>query len=539
MAKKILSNQDARDALMKGVNQLADAVKTTMGPGGRTVIIEKSYGAPTTTKDGVSVAKEVSLPDPVENIGARMVREAASKTADIAGDGTTTATILAQKMLSRGFEVVKRGMNPMNIKRGIDAAVAAVVADIEQHSRPVKDNSEIAQIATISANGDTDIGAKIADAMEKVGKEGVISVEEAKGLETEVSIAEGMQFDRGFLSTYFVTNADKMLCEMDNAQILISEQKISTLQSLLPILEPVAQSGRSLLIIADDIDSEALATLVLNRLRGGLKVCAVKAPGFGDRRKEMLKDIAIMTGATLISGDLGMKIENITPAVLGGAKRVIVGKDNTLIVDGAGDSNAVAARANEIRNSIETSASDYDKEKLAERLARLVGGVAVIKVGGMTEVEVKEKKDRVDDALAATRAAVSDGIVPGGGVALLRGGAVLAQMKNDNVEMDTAIDIVLQALSEPAFQIAENAGLSGAEIVEKIKAEKDYNIGYDAANHKYVDMVDSGVIDPAKVVKTALRSAASVVGTMLTAGAILSEIPEEKPAAAAPQMPMM
>jgi chaperonin GroEL len=537
MAKKILFNEEARKSLMAGVNKLADAVKTTLGPKGRTVIIEKSYGAPVATKDGVSVAKEVSLPDSVENIGAKMVREVASKTADLAGDGTTTATVLAQKMLAEGFKMASAGMNPMDIKRGIDTAVAAVIKDIEAHSRAVKDNSEIAQVATISANGDFDIGAKIAEAMNKVGKEGVITVEEAKGLETEIDIVEGMQFDRGFLSTYFVTNADKMLAEMDNAQILVSEKKISTLQSLLPILEPAAQSGRALLIIADDIDSEALATLVLNRLRGGLKVCAVKAPGFGDRRKEMLKDIGVLTGATVISDDLGMTLDNLTPAVLGGAKRVIVSKDNTLIVDGSGDAAAIKARAAEIRKTLEASTSEYDKEKLSERLARIVGGVAVIKVGGMTEIEVKEKKDRVDDALAATRAAIAEGIIAGGGVALARAAAALDKTLSTNSDQNAGIDIVRKTLAAPMAQIAENAGKEGAIIVGKVLESKDYNFGYDAANDKYADMVASGIIDPSKVVKTALLDAASVAGTMITTGAILAEIPEEKPAAA--QMPPM
>ncbi|MCL2629338.1 MAG: chaperonin GroEL [Alphaproteobacteria bacterium] len=536
MAKKILFNEEARKSLMAGVNKLSDAVKTTLGPKGRTVIIEKSYGAPVATKDGVSVAKEVVLPDSVENIGARMVREVASKTADLAGDGTTTATVLAQKMLSEGFKMASAGMNTMDIKRGIDIAVSAAIADIEKHSKPVKDNSEIAQVATISANGDSDIGAKIAEAMNKVGKEGVITVEEAKGLETEIDIVEGMQFDRGFLSTYFVTNPDKMQCDMDNAQILVSEKKISTLQSLLPILEPIAQSGRSLLIIADDIDSEALATLVLNRLRGGLKICAVKAPGFGDRRKDMLKDIAIITGATVISDDLGMTLENITPAVLGNAKRAIVSKDSTLIVDGSGDAKAIKARSDEIRKTIETSTSEYDREKMAERLARIVGGVAVIKVGGMTEVEVKEKKDRVDDALAATRAAVQEGVIAGGGVALVRSISALEKLKGANADQDAGIDIVRKTLSSPMAQIAENAGVEGAIVIGKVLETKDYNLGYNAANGEYVDMAKNGIIDPSKVVKTALLSAASVVGTLLTTGAILAEIPEEKPAPQ--QMPM-
>ena len=530
MAKEIVFDTDKMAA---GVDKLANAVKITMGPKGRTVVIDKSYGAPVATKDGVTVAKAVSLKDPQENIGARMVQEVAKKAGDDAGDGTTTATVLAQKIIREGRRVIAAGMNPMDIKRGIDMATAAVVADIEKHARPVKDSAEIAQVATISANSDAEIGEKIAGAMEKVGKEGVITVEEAKGLETEIDVVEGMQFDQGFMSPYFVTNSEKMLAELDGAQILVSEKKITGLQALLPILEPVAQSGRPLLIIAEDVESEALATLVLNKLRGGLKVCAVKAPGFGDRRKEMLKDIAAVCGATVVSDDMGMTFENITPDVLGSAKKIVVTKDSTLIAQGAGDKAAINARADEIRKLMATSTSDYDKEKLAERLAKLVGGVAVIKVGGMTEVEVKEKKDRVDDALAATRAAVADGIVAGGGIALVRAAGALDKLTGANTDQNVVIDIVRRALVAPCAQIAENAGVSGEIVVGKVMESKDYNFGYNAQTGEYVDMMKSGIIDPAKVVKTAIQAAASTAGVLLTTGAVMSEIPEEKPA---PQM---
>ena len=531
MAKDIIFNTDK---IATGVNQLANAVKITMGPKGRTVVIDKSYGAPVATKDGVTVAKAVSLKDPAENIGARMIQEVAKKAGDDAGDGTTTATVLAQKIFREGRRVIAAGMNPMDIKRGIDIATSAVVSDIESHARPVKNSSEIAQVATISANGDADIGKKIADAMERVGKEGVITVEEAKGLDTEIDVVEGMQFDQGFMSPYFVSNSEKMIAELDGAQILVSEKKITGIQALLPILEPIAQQGKPLLIIAEDVESEALATLVLNRLRGGLKVCAVKAPGFGDRRKEMLRDIAIVTGATVVSDDMGMTFENLTPAVLGSAKRVVVDKSTTLIVGGAGDKKAIAARADEIRVNIKNSTSDYDREKLSERLAKIVGGVAVIKVGGMTEVEVKEKKDRVDDALAATRAAVADGIVAGGGVALLRAGAALAKVKGENADQNVGIDIVRRAIVAPCAQIAENAGVSGEIVVGKVSEGKDYNFGYNAQTGEYVDMMKAGIIDPAKVVKTAIMAAASTAGVLLTTGAVMVEIPEEKPA---PQMP--
>lgn len=525
MAKDIIFNTDK---IAAGVDKLADAVKITMGPKGRTVVIDKSYGAPVATKDGVTVAKAVSLKEPAENIGARMIQEVAKKAGDDAGDGTTTATVLAQKIFREGRRVIAAGMNPMDIKRGIDIATAAVVADIESHARPVKNSSEVAQVATISANGDADIGKKIADAMERVGKEGVITVEEAKGLDTEIDVVEGMQFDQGFMSPYFVSNSEKMIAELDGAQILVSEKKITGIQALLPILEPIAQQGKPLLIIAEDVESEALATLVLNRLRGGLKVCAVKAPGFGDRRKEMLRDIAIVTGATVVSDDMGMTFENLTPAVLGSAKRVVVDKSTTLIVGGAGDKKAIAARADEIRANIKQSTSDYDREKLSERLAKIVGGVAVIKVGGMTEVEVKEKKDRVDDALAATRAAVADGIVAGGGVALLRAGAALAKAKGENADQNVGIDIVRRAIVAPCAQIAENAGVSGEIVVGKVSENKEYNFGYNAQTGEYVDMMKAGIIDPAKVVKTAIMAASSTAGVLLTTGAVMVEIPEEK-----------
>lgn len=531
MAKDIIFDTDKMAA---GVDKLANAVKITMGPKGRTVVIEKSYGAPVATKDGVTVAKAVSLKDPQENIGARMLQEVAKKAGDDAGDGTTTATVLAQKIIREGRRVIAAGMNPMDVKRGIDMAVNVVVADIGAHARPVKDSAEIAQVATISANGDRDIGEKIANAMERVGKEGVITVEEAKGLDTEIDVVEGMQFDQGFMSPYFVTNSEKMLAELDGAQILVSEKKITGLQALLPVLEPIAQSGKPLLIIAEDVESEALATLVLNRLRGGLKVCAVKAPGYGDRRKEMLKDIAILTGATVISDDMGMTFENITPAVLGSAKKVVVSKDSTLLAHGAGDKNAIATRAAEIRQAITLTSSEYDKEKLSERLAKLVGGVAVIKVGGMTEVEVKEKKDRVDDALAATRAAVAEGIVAGGGVALVRATHALENLHGENNDQNVGIDIVRRAIVAPCAQIAENAGVSGEIVVGKVMDATEYNFGYNAQTGEYVDMLQAGIIDPAKVVKTAIAAAASTAGVMLTTGAVMTEIPEEK--SSAPQM---
>ncbi len=533
MAKEITFDTDK---IVQGAGELAKTVSVTMGPKGRTVIIEKSYGAPVATKDGVSVAKEGVLKDPIKNIGASLVKEAAKKAGDKAGDGTTTATVLAYKLIKEGRKIIAAGANPMDVKRGIDSAVAAVISDIESHARPVAGSSEIAQVATISANGDAELGRQIADAMERVGKEGVITVEEAKGLETTIDVVEGMQFDNGFMSPYFVTNSEKMQAELDGAQILVSEKKITGLQALLPILEPIAQSGKPLLIIADDVESEALATLVLNRLRGGLKVCAVKAPGFGDRRKEMLKDIAALTGATVVSDDLGMKLEDLTPAVLGSAKRVVVTRENTLVVDGGGDKNAIAARAEEIRKSLEKTTSDYDREKLSERLARLVGGIAVIKVGGMTEPEVKEKKDRVDDAVAATKAAVAEGIVPGGGVALVRSKKSISEKSNE--DMARGAQIVMNSLPAPLEQIAENAGINGEVVVDKVLSKNDYNFGWNAQTGEYGDMLEMGIIDPAKVVKIALQSAASVAGVILTTGAVMSEIPEEKPSVT-PQMPPM
>ncbi|MDR0803866.1 MAG: chaperonin GroEL [Rickettsiales bacterium] len=526
MAKNIVFNTEK---VKDGVNILADAVAITMGPKGRTVVIEKPYGSPVATKDGVSVAKEVSLKDPEENIGAKLMQGVAKKAGDSAGDGTTTATVLARKMFNEGYKMTAAGMNPMDLKRGIDLAVGEVIRDIDEHAKPVKDSTEIAQVATISANGDAELGRQIAEAMERVGKEGVITVEEAKGLDTEITVVEGMQFSNGFMSPYFVTNAEKMLAELDGAQILVSEKKITGLQALLPILEPIAQSGKPLLIIADDVESEALATLVLNRIRGGLKICAVKAPGFGDRRKEMLKDIAILTGATVISDDFGMTLENISPAVLGSAKRVVVGKENTLIVDGAGEKSAIKNRSDEIRAALANTTSDYDREKLSERLARLVGGVAVIKVGGMTEVEVKEKKDRVDDALAATRAAVRDGIIAGGGVALARAAAVLDKVSGANDDQKTGIDIVRKTLSAPLIQIVANAGINGDVVVGKVLENSDYNFGYNAQTGAYGDMIAMGIIDPALVVKTALLAAASTAGVMITTGCVMSDIPEEKP----------
>ncbi|MDR1826552.1 MAG: chaperonin GroEL [Rickettsiales bacterium] len=543
MSKNITFNTEKVKA---GANKLADAVKITMGPLGRTVIIEKSYGAPAVTKDGVSVAKEISLKDPEENVGAKLLQGVAKKAGDNAGDGTTTATLLAQSIFNEGYKLAAAGMNPSDIKRGIDAAVSAVIKDIDAHAKPVKDSTEIAQVATISANGDAELGRQIADAMDKVGKEGVITVGESKGLDTEIEITQGMQFDHGFMSPYFVTDTEKMTAQLDGAQILVSEKKIANLQSLLPILEPVAQSGKPLLIIADDVESEALATLILNRLRGGLKVCAVKAPGFGDRRKEMLKDIAVLTKATVVSDEMGMTFENISIDVLGSAKHVTVTKDATLIVDGAGDKKDVDARAAEIRKAIETATSDYYKEKLNERLARLVGGVAVIKVGGMTEVEMKEKKDRVEDALAATRAAVAEGIVPGGGVALARAGDALSKPIADaeNLNVANGIKIVLGSLAAPFKQIINNGGdgsgaQSGDVFLNDVLKNKDYNYGYDARAGRFGDMMKMGIIDPAKVVKTALSAAASTAGVMLTTGAVVTEIPEEKPAAPGGGMPPM
>lgn len=529
MTTKIIQfGADARNKMKAGVDTLANAVKVTLGPKGRNVMIDKSYGAPKITKDGVTVAKETTdLKDPFENMGAKAVKEVASKAATDAGDGTTTATVLTQAIFSEGVKMVAAGMNPMDLKRGIDKAVDAVVADLAKRSKKISKDEEIAQIATISANGDKDIGGKIASAMEKVGKEGVITVEEAKGMETEVEVVEGMQFDRGYLSPYFITNAEKMNCEYENPAILITEGKISSLQPILPILESSAQSARPLLIIAEDVEGEALATLVVNRIRAGLKIVAVKAPGFGDRRKEMLKDIAILTGATVVSEDLGMKLENVTPDFLGSAKKIVVDKENTTIVDGVGEKSAIEARCVEIRSSIENATSDYDKEKLQERLARLAGGVAVIKIGGSSEIEVKEKKDRVDDALAATRAAVEEGIVAGGGITLLRSETVLDSIETANEDQKAGVNIIRKALSAPIRQICANAGVDGAVIVGKILENSNMNFGYNAQNGEFVDMLNAGIIDPAKVVRCALQDASSVSGLLLTTEAMIAEAPEK------------
>ena len=534
MATKIIEfGADARNKMKAGVDTLANAVKVTLGPKGRNVMIDKAYGAPKITKDGVSVAKEVTdLKDPFENMGAKAVKEVASKAATDAGDGTTTATVLTQAIFSEGVKMVAAGMNPMDLKRGIDKAVDTVVADLKSRSKKVSKDEEIAQVATISANGDKEIGEKIATAMERVGKEGVITVEEAKGMETEVETVEGMQFDRGYLSPYFITNAEKMNCEYENPMILITEGKISNLQPILPILESIAQNSRPLLIIAEDVEGEALATLVINRLRAGLKIVAVKAPGFGDRRKEMLKDIAILTNATVVSEDLGMKLENLTIDMLGTAKKIVVDKENTTIVDGAGNKAEIEARCNEIRSSIENSSSEYDKEKLQERLAHLAGGVAVIKIGGSSEIEVKEKKDRVDDALAATRAAVEEGIIAGGGIALLRSIKSLENIKIDNEDQKAGINIIRKALEAPIRQITANAGVDGAVIVGKILENSDTNFGYDASKGEYTDMLKSGIIDPTKVVRCALQDAASVSGLLLTTETMIAEAPEKE----APQM---
>ncbi len=530
MTTKIIQfGADARNKMKAGVDTLANAVKVTLGPKGRNVMIDKSYGAPKITKDGVTVAKETTdLKDPFENMGAKAVKEVASKAATDAGDGTTTATVLTQAIFSEGVKMVAAGMNPMDLKRGIDKAVDAVVADLAKRSKKISKDEEIAQIATISANGDKDIGGKIASAMEKVGKEGVITVEEAKGMETEVEVVEGMQFDRGYLSPYFITNAEKMNCEYENPAILITEGKISSLQPILPILESSAQSARPLLIIAEDVEGEALATLVVNRIRAGLKIVAVKAPGFGDRRKEMLKDIAILTGATVVSEDLGMKLENVTPDFLGSAKKIVVDKENTTIVDGVGEKSAIEARCAEIRSSIENATSDYDKEKLQERLARLAGGVAVIKIGGSSEIEVKEKKDRVDDALAATRAAVEEGIVAGGGITLLRSETVLDSIETANEDQKAGVNIIRKALSAPIRQICANAGVDGAVIVGKILENSNMNFGYNAQNGEFVDMLNAGIIDPAKVVRCALQDASSVSGLLLTTEAMIAEAPEKE-----------
>ncbi len=529
-AKDVKFGRDARERILAGVDILANAVKVTLGPKGRNVVIDKSFGAPRITKDGVTVAKEIELKDKFENMGAQMLREVASKTNDQAGDGTTTATVLAQAIVREGMTCVAAGMNPMDLKRGIDQAVTAVVADLVKRSKPVSGSSEIAQVGIISANGDAEVGNKIAEAMEKVGKEGVITVEEAKGLEFELDVVEGMQFDRGYLSPYFVTNPDKMTVELDNPYILIHEKKLSSLQAMLPVLEAVVQSGRPLLIIAEDIEGEALATLVVNKLRGGLKVAAVKAPGFGDRRKAMLQDIAILTTGEMISEDLGIKLESVTLGMLGQAKRVSIDKDNTTIVDGAGSADEIKSRVEQIRAQIETTTSDYDKEKLQERLAKLAGGVAVIKVGGASEVEVKERKDRVDDALHATRAAVEEGIVPGGGTALLYATKALEGLKGGNDDQTKGIDIVRKAITAPLKQIAQNAGHDGAVVSGNLLREGDETQGFNAATDVYENLVKAGVIDPTKVVRTALQDAASVAGLLITTEAAISDKPDDKPA---------
>src|SRR5207344_1726895 len=532
-AKDVKFSRDARERIMRGVDILADAVKVTLGPKGRNVVIDKSYGAPRISKDGVTVAKEIELKDKFENMGAQMVREVASKTNDIAGDGTTTATVLAQAIVREGMKSVSAGMNPMDLKRGIDLAVTKVVEDLKGRSKPVSGTKEIAQVGIISANGDTVVGEKIAEAMEKVGKEGVITVEEAKGLDFELDVVEGMQFDRGYLSPYFITNPDKMTVELQDPYILIHEKKLSSLQAMLPILEAVVQSGRPLLIIAEDIEGEALATLVVNKLRGGLKVAAVKAPGFGDRRKAMLEDIAILTNGEMISEELGMKLESVTINMLGRAGKVVIDKENTTIVKGAGKKKDIEARVTQIKAQIEETTSDYDREKLQERLAKLAGGVAVIRVGGATEVEVKEKKDRVEDALNATRAAVEEGIVPGGGVALLRAKKAVGRIHDENADVQAGINIVLKALEAPIRQIAENAGVEGSIVVGKISDNKSETYGFDAQKEEYVDMIDKGIVDPAKVVRAALQDAASVAGLLVTTEAMVAELPKDP----APAMP--
>jgi chaperonin GroEL len=536
-AKDVNFGTDARDKMLRGVNILANAVKVTLGPKGRNVVIEKSFGAPRSTKDGVSVAKEIELSDRFENLGAQLIREVASKTNDKAGDGTTTATVLAQAIVVEGLKSVAAGMNPMDLKRGIDKAVIAIVAEIKSISKKVTTNDEIAQVGTISANGDAEVGAMIAKAMAKVGNEGVITVEEAKTAETELDVVEGMQFDRGYLSPYFITNADKMEVQLEEPLILLFEKKLSSLQPLLPVLEAVVQSGRPLMIIAEDVEGEALATLVVNKLRGGLRVAAVKAPGFGDRRKAMLEDIAILTGAQVISEDLGIKLESVTLEMLGKAKKVSITKDDTTIVDGIGEKDAIEARIAQIKRQIEDTTSDYDKEKLQERLAKLAGGVAVIKVGGSTEVEVKEKKDRVDDALNATRAAVEEGIVPGGGVALLKASKILEGLKGDNADQTAGIAIVRRAVQAPIRQIAENAGVEGSIVVGKVMENASATFGFNAQTEEYVDMVQAGVIDPAKVVRTALQDAASVSSLLITTEAAIVEAPKKGGGGRMPQMP--
>src|ERR1700686_757735 len=534
-AKEVKFSVDARDRMLRGIDILANAVRVTLGPKGRNVVLDKSYGAPRITKDGVTVAKEIELEDKFENMGAQMVREVASKSSDFAGDGTTTATVLAQAIVKEGAKAVAAGMNPMDLKRGIDLAVEAVVADLKKNSKKVTSNEEIAQVGTISANGASEIGKFLADAMKKVGNEGVITVEEAKSLETELEVVEGMQFDRGYISPYFVTNAEKMRGDMDDAYLLIYEKKLSGLQELLPLLEAVVQTSKPLVIIAEDVDGEALATLVVNKLRGGLKVAAVKAPGFGGRRKAMLEDIAILTGGQLISEELGMKLESVTVNMPGRARKVVIDKENTTIVSGAGKKKDIEARVGQIKAQIEETTSDYDREKLQERLAKLAGGVAIIRVGGATEVEVKEKKDRVEDALNATRAAVQEGIVPGGGVALLRAKRAIGRITNDNADVQAGINIVLKAVEAPARQIAENSGMEGSVVIGKILENKSETFGFDAQTENYVDLVDKGIIDPAKVVRAALQDGASVAGLLVTTEAMIAEVPKDKPSM--PAMP--
>jgi chaperonin GroEL len=529
-AKDVKFSTEARERMLRGVDTLANAVKVTLGPKGRNVVIEKSFGAPRITKDGVTVAKEIELEDKFENMGAQMVREVASKTNDLAGDGTTTATVLAQAIVKEGAKSVAAGMNPMDLKRGIDLAVEAIVGDLKTHAKKITSNDEIAQVGTISANGDTDIGRFLAEAMQKVGNEGVITVEEAKSLDTELEVVEGMQFDRGYVSPYFVTNAEKMRVELEDPYILIHEKKVSGLQTMLPLLEAIVQSGKPLLIVAEDVEGEALATLVVNKLRGGLKVAAVKAPGFGDRRKAMLEDIAILTGGTAIAEDLGIKLENVTINMLGRAKKVVIDKENTTIVNGAGAKKDIEARAAQIKAQIEETTSDYDREKLQERLAKLAGGVAVIRVGGATEVEVKEKKDRVDDALHATRAAVEEGILPGGGVALLRALKALNGVKTTNADQKAGVEIVRRAIQVPARQIVQNAGEDGSLIVGKLLENSSYNWGFNAATGEYQDLVKAGVIDPAKVVRTALQDAASVASLLITTEALVADKPKKSEA---------
>ncbi|GCA50413.1 60 kDa chaperonin 5 [Sinorhizobium sp. KGO-5] len=533
-AKEVKFQTDARERMLRGVDVLANAVKVTLGPKGRNVVIDKSFGAPRITKDGVSVAKEIELEDKFENMGAQMLREVASKTNDLAGDGTTTATVLAQAIVREGAKAVASGMNPMDLKRGIDLAVDAVVKELKNNARKISKNSEIAQVGTISANGDTEIGRYLAEAMEKVGNEGVITVEEAKTAETELEVVEGMQFDRGYLSPYFITNQDKMRVELEDPYILIHEKKLSNLQAMLPVLEAVVQSGKPLLIIAEDVEGEALATLVVNKLRGGLKVAAVKAPGFGDRRKAMLEDIAILTGGTVVSEDLGIKLESVTLNMLGRAKKVSIEKENTTIIDGAGSKAEIEGRTTQIRAQIEETTSDYDREKLQERLAKLAGGVAVIRVGGSTEVEVKEKKDRVDDALHATRAAVEEGILPGGGVALLRAVKALDGLETANNDQRVGVDLVRRAIEAPVRQIAENAGAEGSIIVGKLREKAEFSYGWNAQTNEYGDLYAMGVIDPAKVVRTALQDAASVAGLLVTTEAMIAEKPKKDAAPALP-----